>query len=167
MDIGQEEPIKVQNFRLLTTQICTVTGCFCWKHIKFQLKKYRGFKSYDTEEWCKIWRKTYLQFRTWHEEFDKFLPEHLKVSKLEFWWDPYAQSRKCMSLKFTEELCGMTIKNDAKFEGELTCQFKLAQGNWGILTLALRSLKNVHFNGLLSNKLYKVWAKIVHRSYVS
>ena len=33
-----------------------------------------------------------------------------------------------MSLKFTEELCDMTIKNDAKFEGELTCQFKLAQG---------------------------------------
>ena len=30
-----------------------------------------------------------------------------------------------MSLKFTEELCIMTIKNDAKFEEELTCRFKI------------------------------------------
>ena len=29
-----------------------------------------------------------------------------------------------MSLKFTEELCVMTIKNDAKFEEEMTCRFK-------------------------------------------
>ena len=34
------------------------------------------------------------------------------------------QSTKCMSLKFTEELCIMTIKNDAKFEEELICPFK-------------------------------------------
>ena len=30
-----------------------------------------------------------------------------------------------MSLKFTGELCVMTMKNDAKFEEELTCQFKI------------------------------------------
>ena len=30
-----------------------------------------------------------------------------------------------MSLNFTEELCVMTMKNDAKFEKELTCQFKI------------------------------------------
>ena len=30
-----------------------------------------------------------------------------------------------MSLKFTEELCVMTMKNDAKFEEELTCHFKV------------------------------------------
>ena len=29
-----------------------------------------------------------------------------------------------MSLKFTGEFCIMTMKNDAKFEEELTCQFK-------------------------------------------
>ena len=28
-----------------------------------------------------------------------------------------------MSLKFTGEFCVMTMKNDAKFEEELTCQF--------------------------------------------
>ena len=30
-----------------------------------------------------------------------------------------------MSLKFTGEFCVMTMKNDAKFEEELTCQFKI------------------------------------------
>ena len=30
-----------------------------------------------------------------------------------------------MSLKFTEELCVMAIKNDIKFEQELTCRFKI------------------------------------------
>ena len=30
-----------------------------------------------------------------------------------------------MSLKFTVELCVMTLKNDAKIEEELTCQFKI------------------------------------------
>ena len=30
-----------------------------------------------------------------------------------------------MSLKFTEELCVMTMKNDVKFEEELTCHFKI------------------------------------------
>ena len=30
-----------------------------------------------------------------------------------------------MSLKFTGELCGMAMKNDAKCEEELTCQFKI------------------------------------------
>ena len=34
-----------------------------------------------------------------------------------------------MSLKFTEELCVMTMKNDAKFEEELTCRFKIDMGN--------------------------------------
>ena len=30
-----------------------------------------------------------------------------------------------MSLKFTGELCVITMKNDAKFEDELICQFKI------------------------------------------
>ena len=34
-----------------------------------------------------------------------------------------------MSLKFTEELYIMTMKNDAKFEEELTCHFKIDTRN--------------------------------------
>ena len=58
--------------------------------------------------------------KKWHEELWKFLRKHLKVSKLGLWWDPFIQRRKFMSLKFTEELCVIRMKNDAKFEEELT-----------------------------------------------
>ena len=34
-----------------------------------------------------------------------------------------------MSLKFTGEFCVITMKNDAKFEEEWTCQFKINMRN--------------------------------------
>ena len=34
-----------------------------------------------------------------------------------------------MSLKFSGELCVMKMKNDAKFEEDLTCQFKIDMRN--------------------------------------
>ena len=34
-----------------------------------------------------------------------------------------------MTLKFAEELCVMTMKNNAKFEEELTCHFKTDMRN--------------------------------------
>ena len=92
----------------------TLIGSFCAKYIKFDRKKYRRVIFHNTDEWCKIWRKTDLWFGKWHEEYDKISPEHLKVSKLGLCWDPFIQSRICMSLKFTEELCVMTKNNDAK-----------------------------------------------------
>ena len=35
-----------------------------------------------------------------------------------------------MTLKFTEELCVMKMKNDAKIEEELTCHFKIDMRNF-------------------------------------
>ena len=95
----------------------------------FQLKKYRGVIFHDTEERCKIWIKTNLWFRKWHEEFGKCSPEHLKVSKLGLWSDPFIQSRKYMSLQLTGWLSVMAIKNDTKIEEELTCQFIIDMRN--------------------------------------
>ena len=34
-----------------------------------------------------------------------------------------------MSSKFTEELCFMKMKNDAKFEDEMTCRLKIDMEN--------------------------------------
>ena len=136
----EKEPATVQNFRLSTPhvqfhQICTLIGYFCWKYIKFHLKKvWRSYASWyqrlvqnlkrslffvskmtriwwiliqaikslknlyfdwsllckvyvwpkkvqrnifhETEESCKIWRKTDLLFGKWHQEFGKFSSEH-------------------------------------------------------------------------------------------
>ena len=44
---------------------------------------------------------------------------------------------------------------------------KLVLEIWQILTWALESLKDFHFNGLLLSKLCIVWAKKVQRSYLS
>ena len=49
----------------------------------------------------------------------------------------------------------MTLENDKKSEKELTCRFKIDIRKQ-ILTRALKSLKNLHFNGLLLTKGYNV-----------
>ena len=73
------------------------------------------------KNWLVVWKKTW--------EFGKFSPEHLKGSKLKHWWGPFVQSRKGMTLEFTEELCVMTMKNNAKFEEELNFHFKTDMRN--------------------------------------
>ena len=116
------------------SNIFTLIGSFWAKYILFELKKYRGV-IHETEEGYKIWRGIDFSFQNWHKGFDKFWPEHSQVSKLKLWWDLFAQSRKCMTLKLTEELCFMTIKRNWLFILRLT---------WGIsqiLTRALESLK--------------------------
>ena len=50
----------------------------------------------------------------------------------------------------------MAMKNDAKYEEELTCQFKIDMTNLMFLTRALENLKNLHFNGVLLTKVYNV-----------
>ena len=99
------------------------------------------------KSYAKFEKKEELWFEKWFEKFGKFSSEHLKMSKLRFWWDPFVQSRKCMSLKFTEELSLVAMKNDAKFEEELTCH--LTWGIWQILTQTLENLKSLLFNWLL------------------
>ena len=43
-----------------------------------------------------------------------------------------------MSLKFTGELCVITMDNDAKIEEELTCQFKIDMRNLTNFDLSTR-----------------------------
>ena len=90
------------------SKISTLMGSFWAKYMLFELKKWRGVIFRDIDEWCKIWKKTGLLLGKWHGGFGKFSQEHSKVSKLELWWDPFAQSRKRTTLKFTEELWVMT-----------------------------------------------------------
>ena len=90
----------------------------------FDLKKYWGVILYDTDGWCKIWRTTDFVWKmTWGiwQIFTRAL-ESLKYGTLIGSFNP---DWKCMSLKSKEELCVMTMKNDAKFDKELTCHFKI------------------------------------------
>ena len=139
-------------------KVCTLIGPFCAKYITFDLKKYRGVIFHETRMWCKIWIKTDLWFGKCHEEFSKFSPEHVEVSELGLSSGLFIKSTKCTSLKLTRESHVMTVKNDAKFEKELTCQFKTDIGTSQILTQALKNLKNLHFDELLLTKVFNIWA---------
>ena len=67
--------------QLKISKIFTLMCSFRAKYILVELKKYRGVIFHDIEEWYKMWRGIDLSFQNWHEEFDRFWPEHLKVSK--------------------------------------------------------------------------------------
>ena len=51
------------------------------------------------------------------------------MSKLGLRCDPFVEGRKGLTLKFTEDLCAMTMKNNSKCEEELTCHFKTDMRN--------------------------------------
>ena len=128
------------------SKICTLTCPFWAKFITFDLRKSKEeLHFHDTEEWCKVWRKTDLWFGKWHEEFGKFSPEHSKILKLGLWWGPFIQSRKCMSLKSPGVPYVLTLKNDAKFEEECS---KLTWGICRSLTRKLENFEKLNFNGI-------------------
>ena len=39
---------------------------------------------HDTEEWCRVWRKSDSWFQKWHQKFGEFSPNHSKVRKFHF-----------------------------------------------------------------------------------
>ena len=72
---------------------------------------------------------------------------------------PFIRNRKCMSLKFTGELCVIRIRMMQYLKRTWLVNSKLIWGIWRILTQALENLKNLNFNELLLTKVYNVWAK--------
>ena len=133
--------------------MCTLIGTFGAKYITFDLKKYRGIIFHDTEESRKIWRKTDLCFQKWHEEYS---PEHSESLKIGTLIGSFIQSRKYMSLKITRELCVMIVENDAKFEEELTYQFKIVMRNFTNFDLSTGKSKKFALYWLLLTKLYSL-----------
>ena len=73
---------RILTLALKILKFSILVASFCEKYITFDLKKYREVIFHGIEGWYKIWRKTNLWFGKWHEEYGKFLPEPLKVSKL-------------------------------------------------------------------------------------
>ena len=54
--------------------------------------------------------------------------------------------------KSTEELCVITLENDAKFEEELTCALKNDMRNLANFWPNFWKSQNLHFNGLFLNQ---------------
>ena len=56
-----------------------------------------------------------------------------------------------MTLKFAEELCVMTMKNNAKFEEELTCHLKTDMGSFHVKSTNSSHLTHMDFANILSS----------------
>ena len=109
---------------LNVSKICTLIALFCSKYITYDLKSYWGVTFHDTEESCKILRKTCLWFEKWHKEFDKFSPEHLKILKIctlmSYFWPKYKifEPKKYRGFMFdgTEYWCKIWRKTNLCFQ---------------------------------------------------
>ena len=113
-----------------------------------------------TEYSCNIWRKIDLSFQKWHEQFGKFSPEHVWKSRN---WDFDGILLSKVENVWAQNLQGSFVSWQWRMIQNLKRNWlvssKLTWGIWRILTRALKNLKNLHFNGLLLNKVYNVWAK--------
>ena len=84
-----------------------------------------------------------------HEKFGKFSTRALESVKIgtliSHKIGTFVQSRKGMTLKFTEKLCVMTMKNNAKFEEELTFHFKTDMRNLTNFNSTTQKSKKIAF----------------------
>ena len=71
-----------------------------------------------------------------------------------------------MRLKFTGELCVTAMKNGAKTEEELTCQFNIDLRNLTNFDPSIENLKIFHFNKVLLTKVNNVWNKKKYRGVI-
>ena len=74
------DKIRPKHFKV--SKVFTLMGSYWAKYILFELKNNRGIIFHENEEGYKIWRRIDLSFQNWHKKFDKFWPEHSKVSKI-------------------------------------------------------------------------------------
>ena len=117
-------------FQKLTWGICVQTGTlmayFCLKLKIYELKIYRWVMCHDNEEWCKNWSGIDFSVQNWHEAFEKFWPEHSKISKICtlmgcFWPKYMFELKKFRWVMFngTEYWCKIWKKNTCAFKNNM------------------------------------------------
>ena len=101
--------------------------CFNWLLVTkgatklFELQNFREIIFYDTEEICRFWRKTALRFEKNLRNLANFHQSTWKCQNWDFVGILLSKVEKVWP--YNLQLC-MTMKNNAKFEEELTCHFK-------------------------------------------
>ena len=95
--------------RLLLLKVCKISA-----------NKVQRITSHNTEDWCKVWRKTDLFFQKW-QKFGEFWPKHLKVSKICTLIGSFCVKYRTFDLKKCRDVIFHDTESDSKFEGKLTC----------------------------------------------
>ena len=107
---------------------------------------------------------------------------HFENWKFSLWCATFIKSKLCLSQKGTDELCIITLKNDAKFEEELTLENDMRDlanfeptleslrictlmGSFGLKFIMFELKK---YRGVMRQYTkYNVWAKELYRSFVA
>ena len=109
-----------------------------------------------------------MSFQNWHKEFEKFSPEHSKISLIFTLMGFFRAKYILLKLKkVRRSYLSWNWRRIQNLERNRFVVSKLTQGIWEIFTWALKNFINFHFNGLLLSKVYIVQAKKVQGSFVS
>ena len=143
-------------------------GCFNPNLKNYELKIHRGVICHGNEELRKIWTGIDLSFQSWHEEFDEFWPEHLKVLKIftlmGFFWAKYILSE----LKNYRGVIFHKTEEGYKIWSGIELSFQNCHKEFDKYRPEHSEVsKKFHFNRLLLSKVYIIWAKKLQRSYLS
>ena len=114
---------------------------------------------HENEEWCKIWGGIDLSIQNWHEEFDKFLPEQLKISQIctlmGCFWPKYMmfelKKNKRLTFDGTEYWCEIWRETDLYFQ---KCHEEFSK----MSPEHVRKIKNWDFYWVFFNNVENVWA---------
>ena len=100
-----------------------------------------------------------LFIQNWHKEFDRFWPEHSKVSN-HFHFKRLLLSKVYIvwAKKSTEELSFMKLKRDTKFWEESTFRLGNDIMNLAKFHQSTRKCQNWNFDRILLSKVENVWA---------
>ena len=109
-----------------------------------------------------------MSFQNWHKKFGKFWCEHSKVSKIFTLMSSLWANYILFGLKKYRGVIFHETEEGYKSWKAIDSSFK----NWHkefnkFWPEHSKSLKNVHFNGLLLSKVYLVWAKKLRTNILS
>ena len=121
--------------------------------------------SHDTDEWCKICRKTDLLFQKW-QEFGEYCSENSKVSKIWTLIGPFYAKYMTFDLKKYRGVIFHDTKSHAKFEEKLTCGLENDMRNLADFHQNTWKCQNWYFHEILLSQVENSWAKSLHRSYM-
>ena len=145
--------------RALGLKIESLMTSFCIKSKMYEIKIYRGVMCHDNEEWCKTWRGIDLPVQNWHEEFDKFWPEQLKISKICTLMDCFWPKHIMFELKKVKRSYvwwhWIVMQNLKETD---SCFQKRHEEFSKFSPEHVRTSKNWDFDGILLSKVENVWA---------